>query len=291
MAIFTVFESTTGSDSGSSFADGRITLTATRSWNIASNTPGDSSRSVQASLQNGGSLPNEGNQHPDHFLMTCRTVNVTRVSPIFYTATASYESIAFDKEDEEEEDPWDVSAKVSWKSASSEAETDEDVNGKSIVNTGTDEPVTGITRRISDVVAVIKKPFIVFSGPTIRNFMDKTNSDTYLGFAAGEGMVQSISAEPAKHEAQLYYEVTAEVMFRTPYRTTSDKAWRHRRIIKGFYELLNGHIIRAVDDEKADVTTPVNLDAAGARLAAGANPETEETKLYDSIAFSGMGFF
>ena len=217
---------------------------------------------------------------------------------ILYTATAKYKSpeLSPTETGTEAQQPWNAAATVSYRSVSGTAEVDEDYDGEPIINPGTSEPVAGITRKVSDVLAIIKRPFLVFSGPVIRQFMDQNNSDTYLGFPAGEGLVQAIQAEPNSYDGVEYYNVTAEVLFRTPYRTTSDKAWFHRRTLKGFYEVVTPdsgpqEIVRSVDAEKRFVTQPVLLDGSGQRLADGGTPVFEERKLYGSIAYSGMGFF
>ena len=297
MATYSVNETTKGDDSGSEMNDkGEITFKANRSWQIVASDPGAMSPSVRDFLQLTGSLPLEGDSHPDNPIITCRSVYVTRETPVYYTAKASYLSIKFLASDRDNiVYPWDAAAKVRYRSVTSEAETDEDYDGNVIANPGTDEVIEGVTRRISDVVAVVSRPFIVFSGPTIRTFMDQVNSDSYLSFPAGEGMVQSITADPAEFEEFTYYDVTAEILFRTPYRTTSDKAWYHRRALRGFYEMQTttggDKSFRVLDNEQQPVSQPILLDDTGFAVDPGGTPVWKDTKIYGSIAFSGMGFF
>lgn len=293
---YTIFETTKGNDSGSDYSDdGKLTINAKRSWTIAFDAEAGSSTAVKELLQNAGDLPYESASHPDNAMLICRSVTVTRVSPIYYTASASYKSRPLKSTDQGATAPWETLARVSYRSVSGEAEVDEDYNGDPIVNPGTNEPVFGITRRISDIVAVIKRPFIVFSGPVIRQFMDQTNTDTYLSFSAGEGIVQSIQADESEFDGTTYFDVSAEILFRTPYRTTSEKAWYHRRMLKGYYEILTPSGTqkkeRAVDDGGGQMTQPILLDESGQKIPDGGIPVFVDTKLYGSIAFSGMGFF
>jgi hypothetical protein len=299
MATYNVDEQTKGNDSGWKRGnDGKVTLNASRSWSIVSDTPGASSERVKQDLQSTGQLPSDDDPHPDNGQLLGGGIKVVRESPILYTATAAYRSPELSPTDTGNEtvEPWNGKATVSYRSVSGTAEVDEDYEGNAIVNPGTNEPVSGVTRKVSDVLAIIKRPFLVFSGPVIRQFMDQPNSDAYLGFPPGEGLVQVIHADPDSYGGLEYYNVTAEVLFRTPYRTTSEKAWYHRRTIKGYYEVVTPDsgpqkIVRCVDSEKQFETQPVLLDASGQRLQDGANPEFAETKLYGSIAYSGMGFF
>lgn len=292
MATYNAIENTKGTESGSELDDrGKLVLTASRSWSVVLSEPGDSPTKVKQSLQQAGELPNEGDAHPDNSFLICRNVNIVEDDHIYYLAKAIYRSIPF--EAGEAGEPWDTSATVSYRSVTSTADVDEDYNGEIIANPGTDEPVFGVQRRVSDVLAIIKRPFLVFSGPTIRGFMDKVNTDTFLGFPPGEGMVQTISADESTYEQIKYYNVTAEILFRTPYRTTSSKSWYHRRILKGYYEKIPNQTEpkRIVDLEKNPVSTPHLIDDTGLRLDPGSTPYTEERKLYGEVAFSGMGFF
>ena len=291
---FTVNETTSGNDSGSALSDdGKITYSAKRSFQISSDVLGLSSEAVRFQLQQIGELPWEGTAHPDNAILRCRSPKVTRVSPIFFTATVDYASVPIPASDSQDPptSPFDIPATVDYRSVTSTAQVDEDINGDPIRNEGTEEPITGIERRVTDVLAIVKRNFLVFSGPTIRTFMDKTNTDNYLGFPPGEGMIQNISASETIQDDVPYFEVSAEILFRTPYQVSSADAWKHRRFLKGTKVVKNGKNIKALDSLGAVETQPVFIDEAGERLDAGATPIQKLTQLYGSIAFSGMGFF
>jgi len=297
MATYDTRETTKGNDSGTELSDkGLKSYTATRSWTIVSDTLGQSAVEVRRDLQSLGDLPTEGETHPDNLILGCKGVNVVRAAPFYFTATAKYKSPPVQGGgggDDEDSNPWDIPALVSWRSATSELNADQDFDGVLIANPGTNEPVTGITRRVTDVIAVIKRPFLVFSGPVILGFADQINSDAYLGFPAGRGQVQSITADPQIHNETTYYDVSAEINFRTNFQVTADKTWHHRRKLEGFYEkITNVDLpIRIKDGEDKDITVPALLDLDGKKLADGATPEWKETKLYGSVAFADMGFF
>jgi hypothetical protein len=95
-----------------------------------------------------------------------------------------------------------------------------------------------------------------------------------------------------------YWEITAQIQFRYPYRTTPDKAWYARVRHEGFYEKINvgtkKAIVRAVDGNKEPMTRKVLLDNNGYRLQPPAEGEQQnavwlEFKLYDSLPFNALG--
>lgn len=297
MPTYDVKETTKGNDSNSSLTDqAEIIYSARRSWTVATSETGPDSSSAQAALQQLQLIPLEGDAHPDNAALICRTVKVVRESPIFYTVEANYQSNTITAGGSLGDQPWNQPATTTYRSVSSDEETDFDFNGRLIANPGTFELVTGVTKRISDIVAIIKRDFLVFSGPTIRTYMDKTNTDSYLGFPPGEGLVWSIEAEPQTYQQTTYYTVTAEILFRTPLQTTSDKAWYNRRAVKGFYELVQDFPIdrrvRSLDDDNEPVTEPVLIDQSGYRIGGLLpTPYYEETQVQGSINYSSMGFF
>jgi hypothetical protein len=299
---FKVIERTKGSDSSTELDDQALTtFKAKRSWTISgdSGDAGTSSDAVRSQLQSSGLLPDEGSPYPDNSAMYCQSVSVSRVSPIFWEAVANYKSSKLNFSGGGGGgggQPWDSAAKVDYRTVTTRLETDEDFNGNPIVNPGTAEPIRGVTRQVSDTLAIITKPFLVFSGPTIDSFRDTTNDDTYLGYPPGRGLVNSIIATSQKYDGYTYYNVTAEILFRFPFNTTNANAWYFRHSLKGFYEVVNNAagqpvVVRATDDDGFPVTQPVWLDGSGYRIAPSSAPEFTEWQVQGSSTFSNMGFF
>lgn len=298
MPTYDVLEATLGNDSGSrlNIKDGTAVFFAKRSWTIAVDTAGLSSKLVQDTLQGDGRLPLEGDAHPDNGALVCQGLPaVRRISPIFFEAEANYESIPISTitGGNIDDDPWNQPTIRRSRSVTQELEVDEDYNGNAIVNPGTNEFVP-VKRRFSDIVVTLRRAFIVYSDATQSTYMDKTNSDAYLTFQPGQGLVQSIQSELAIHRDIPYYNVTTELYFRNPYRTTAANAWYHRRAVKGYLEFYTGNfdlVRRALDDEGRETPEPVLLDkVTGERLPPGSPAQFLETQLYGSIAFSTLGY-
>jgi len=296
-------EKTTGNASGTDLSDeGKIVLDANRAWSItATDTDvGRSGLSVLDELQGTGQLPLEGDPHPDGSSFECRKVAVQRVSPVFYEARADYKTRPRQNDGSQGNDvpPWDIPTTVSYRSVTSDIPVEFDFNGELIANPGTLEPVFGVTRRFSDLQVTLKRAFLNFTPSAFNAFKDTVNSDTFLSFEPGTGLIYSIAADEQHYDGSSYFDVTAEILFRTAYATTADKAWYHRRAITGYYERVilgdpfNVEITaRSRDAEGIEVTQPIRLDESGYRLADD-DPNTvfEETQLYGTSAFGSMGF-
>ena len=266
--------------------EGFITSTATRKLSIVLD---DGTSDDAVTVRNNAPLPRFRDPHPNVSALRVVDVSVTRISVIYYEADISYQSPPRPEGTDEETVPYELPAKIKFSSSVAAVEADTDADGDAIVNVGTDEPVEGITRNVRDLVVVIQKNFLTFDPASIEGYEDKVNSDTFLGYAPGRAKIKSIEATNEVKDDVPYWAVTVVIEFRTPYQTTAAKAWYHRRIHKGFYELKDSKVIRCVDEENNPVTEPVLLTATGARLAVGGTPHFIETKLYESTSFLSLG--
>lgn len=214
-----------------------------------------------------------------------------RVSPILVQVVVTYSSFAIDPSDPTG-NPFNARAKVNWVPVKVEGEIDEDADGEPIVTTA-GEPVLGIKRTFSDIVAVITQPFPSFNPFTFYDFIDRVNEDEFLGFPPGTGKVESIRADEQALEGSttqiFYYNITAEVAFRNPIRTTTEKAWYNRRVEKGKYvKNTNDELVPAMIAGEVS-PSPVYLDANG-RQTTEANAIWSEDKIYGTAVFENMGF-
>jgi len=88
-----------------------------------------------------------------------------------------------------------------------------------------------------------------------------------------------------------YWQVSASVRFRYPYRTTADKAWYSRVRHEGFYvrPTAGGVIVRACDGYQRPVNKKILLKADGTRETDPNNAYWLEIKKLDSLPFSALG--
>lgn len=265
-------------------------------WTIAVSNPdgNDNATSVRIACQQQGKLPREGEPHPSDYSLKLTSISLTQETPSFYTAQGTYTATPRPNDQSTDPDaaPWDIPASVEFFSVTSQVEIESDADGNDITNPGTKEPVKGVMRDVVDLGIRITKNFLLFNPSGIRTYSGKVNSDVFLGYEAGTVKAGEITANPSVHDGQTYYTCVVNAIVRQAYATTADKAWYHRRMCQGFYEVKDSKIARAVDGEGQYVTEPVRLNkTTGARLATGDSPQFIETKTAEEVAFSGMGIF
>lgn len=282
--------------SGTALSDeGFISGRSTENYTIAlSDVDGsENETSVRIDLQRRGQLPREGYSRNGSSFERCVDVSVSQESPMFYRATVTYASPPRPQDQEEDENinPWDLRAKiVSIRSFKSDNPTDEDASGEPIRNAGTDEAIEGITRPITDTAFVIRKNFLNFNLYSIQQFSDTTNNAPFLVFPAGVVKVEDINANISQHNGYDYYAVDVTFIARKAFNVDPSEAWYHRRKCVGLYEVVNGSVVRALDDEKSPMTVPVYLNkTTGVRKAEGATPDFITTQILKESDFSEMG--
>ena len=123
-----------------------------------------------------------------------------------------------------------------WSDTDSEEATDEDAWGNPIV-TANGEPITGVTTKLADTTLQIKRNFLNFNPALQHQYRHSVNSDVFAGFAAGVAKLTKMSARKAWHNGcGDYWEVTASLTFRYPWKTHPYRAWYARVRHEGFYE-------------------------------------------------------
>jgi hypothetical protein len=244
-------------------------------------------------------LPILNSSHPQSVTARCTSRNVNQISPIFFEGTFDYESPARPDDEDPDQPAYELPVDIEWSGQSSDEAIDEDFNGEPIVIPGTNEPIQGLTRPVSDLVGTFTKNMLTFNPVSILYYKDTTNSDTFLGFVPGLGRILDIKAVNQVKDDLPFWKVTVTIAFRVPYNTTPDKAWWTRVLCQGFYHLedyeLSGYDftrkVRAMDDEKSPTVSPVLLDADGYLLAEGATPVWLEFQKFGTSNFNSLGLF
>jgi len=242
-------------------------------------------------VKSDSNVPQLGEQLGSQFLWVT-SVSANRESPIVFSITVGYASLQLDPEDPAA-NPLSQPAKVKWSTVKASGEIDEDFDGN-VIATPNGEPVLGITRPFSDIKATITQPFSSFNPFSFYDFIDYVNSGSYLGFPAGTGKVDTVSADPNSFEISettvTYYDVTVEILFRNPIRTTPAKAWYNRRVLKGTkIDDGSGNIVHATDENGENVSSPVFLAEDGTEVTKE-NAVWVEDKVLGSANFNAMGF-
>ena len=239
--------------------------------------------------------------------------SIKRQSPVYYLVTVPYEGeVSLGSEgpssnqDNRVRNPLLAPAVVDFDDVEEELEIDEDFDGNPLV-TANGEPVSGIRRRFADQTVTIQKNMLTFSSYVQARYRHSVNSDTFLTWPAGTAKIQKLRAKAvASPETPFggYYQVTAVIQFRYPYRTTPEKAWYSRSRHEGYYKRVelpgppvNGvqptAIVRATRAGEP-TAKPVLLDEKGFQLPDVDPPAQQaafwqEKKLYEPLSYNALG--
>jgi hypothetical protein len=233
-------------------------------------------------------IPFKGDTYPGTESVYARTVSPKRVSPILWLVDVDYEGEVgpFGPEDS----PLNTPPIFDFDDIETEEEIDEDFDGYPIINANY-EPIEGVKVEIPDLVLNIQRNFATYSSYTQSQYRRATNSDTFNGWPPGTARLTKLRARSVSDTIANYWNVSASIRFRYPYRTTPDKAWYARIRHDGFYERLTagGPIVRACDGYKRPVQKKILLKADGTRETDPNNTYWLEIKKYDSLPFSALG--
>lgn len=257
--------------------------------------------STEADLFFDERFPIPGDSFSDDFpFISAEGMSLDQVSPIFWLATVDYSGELALKEDETYDNPLFAPPRIEWDDVESEEETDEDFDGKPI-QTINREPIEGVGALIPDQTVTIKRNLLLFNPYVQARYRRSVNSDLFLDWPPGTAKLVKLSASNVVTRELSYWEVTGQVRFRFPYRTTPEKAWYKRVRHEGYYERIElsgpgagNKIVRAVDGNKEPMTRKVLLDAQGFRLPEPEEGEQQiahwlEFKLYDSLPYNALG--
>jgi hypothetical protein len=275
----------------------KLTVKLQRAYQITS-TP----NAVEWDIYQATGIPAAGSSFSEDFpFVYADGASLERISPVLWMMTIDYNGeIAPGIDPEEPNNPIMAPPRIDWDDVESEEEIDEDFDGKPI-QTVNREPIEGVKALIPDQTVSIKRNMISFSPYVQARYRRAVNSDNFLGWPPGTAKLMKFSASNVFGEIGGYWEITAQIRFRYPYRTTAEKAWYARVRHEGFYEKIDlsgpgagTRIVRAVDGNKEPMTRKVLLASDGYRLPVPAEGEEQianwlEFKLYDSLPFNALG--
>lgn len=187
--------------------------------------------------------------------------------------------------------PLDLPVSVVWRGSTTDEAIDEDWNGKPIV-TANNEPIDGLTERLTDDVVTIQKSYLTVNRYALRAYRRAVNSDTFLGWPPGTARIIDDQAVAVFVSGIIrYWDVTVSIQFREPFRTTPDKAWYKRVRHEGFLVRDNPgdppHI--AWDGNKTPVTSKVLLKENGTEETDPAAAHWLQFQTLGSLPFNALG--
>jgi hypothetical protein len=187
-----------------------------------------------AVVRQSGITPKIGDYYGGDNRYRAKSITVSRLSPIFYQIEVGYEGL---------EDPEISRPSLSWSSVATDEEIDRDIYGRPLMM-ATGEPVTGITRDISDQQLTITRRFETFDASFWSEYINWTvNADSFAGFPPGTGRLRAVSAQNAFSSDDAddpgFWNVTATFLFRRGYLVDDEFAWYARYRHEGFYQFIS----------------------------------------------------
>jgi hypothetical protein len=228
-----------------------------------------------------------------------------RISPVYWIVNLAYRGEiklgSGSGSSNPSQSPLLTPAKIDWDDVETEMEIDEDVDGNPIV-TRNGEAINGVKRLFADQTVTIRKNMLFFSPYIQAAYRQSVNADLFLGWPPGTGKMTKFSASSVKSSdvgGGGYWEVSATIQFRYPYRTIPENAWYARVRHEGYYKRIftqntgSNQIVRAMRGGEPTVK-PVLLDAIGVQIPDVEPPNTVEAywlefKLYNPLPYGALG--
>lgn len=226
-------------------------------------------------------VPQHGDAHPTESGTYVESVQPEPVSPILWIVTVGYVGIALDAGDID----------IDWTDTTTSEPIDRDYDGNAIL-TANGEQIEGLTVEVPDQVVVIRRRFTTINTYAIAAYRRSTNSDEFLGWPPGTARLVGFQARNRFRfgAPQELWEVTARIQFRDAFMgATAAQAWYKRWRHEGMYVKVDGVIQRARDPLGQETSRPVLLKADGTQETNAAAALFNYTKIYGSLAYSGLG--
>ena len=240
-------------------------------------------------------LPLLNNLYPGTNAVICRELTPQRISPILAMVTCTYEGET--GRGGISDTPIGADPSIEWGGITTDEAIDQDWNGKAIV-TVNNEPIDGLTERLTDDTVTIERNFLTINRYAVRAYRRAVNSDTFMGWPPGTARMIDDNAKAVFIDGVIkYWKVRAVFQFREPFRTTAAKAWYKRVRHEGFLvrEFLSPtgtytdpHIAWDLGT-KSPVTRPVLLKANGERETDPNAAHWLEIQTLGSLPFNALG--
>jgi len=253
-------------------------------------------------------IPAAGSSYSSDFpFVYAEQARPEKISPVYWIVYVAYNGeVNFNGQNNQPQSPLLTAATLDWDDVEVELEIDEDYDGKPIV-TPNGEPINGVRRLFADQTVTIRKNMLLFNPFVQARYRQSVNSDPFLGWPPGTAKMQKFQATSVRSSEVNgggYWQVTAVMQFRWPYRTVPERAWYSRVRLEGYYKRVNlpgppvdgvqpSAIVRATRAGEP-TAKPVLLDAQGFQLADVDPPDPQtanwlEIKLYEPLSYNALG--
>jgi len=234
-------------------------------------------------------LPLVGDLYPGAAFVFCDTLQPQRVSPVMAMVVVTYKGEV--GPGGLGSSPLDIPYSIVWRGATTDEAIDEDWNGKPTV-TANNEPIEGLTERLTDDVVTIQKAYLTVNRYALSAYRRAVNSDTFLGWPPGTARIIDDQAEAQFTGGVItHWIVTVSIQFRVPYRTTAARAWWKRVRHEGYLvrDAAGDKPHIAWDGNKTPVTRKVLLKQNGTEETDPDNAYWIQFQTLGSLPFNALG--
>jgi hypothetical protein len=235
-------------------------------------------------------LPLVNDLYPGTVAVFCTSLAPLRISPILAQVTCTYQGSV--GRGGISDTPIGAEPSIEWGGITTDEAIDQDWNGKAIV-TVNNEPIDGLTERLTDDTVTIERNFLTINRYALRAYRRAVNSDVFLDWPPGTARMIDDNAKAVFINGVIkYWKVRAVFQFREPFRTTAAKAWYKRVRHEGYLVRDSAgddpHI--AWDEKtKTPVTRPILLKADGTRETDPNAAHWLEIQTLNSLPFNALG--
>ena len=280
MSVVSVDEIHTGRDGDDEVSQKKGVRRYTRVYRVVTNANTDGANVVLAIA------PKLGSVYPSDFRAFCRRRRARNES---FSKRVWIVTIAYSTERELQENPLADPAETEWGTEQFQRPVFKNKANQAILNTAGDPPDPPAQRDDSRITAVTTKNLAVVPA-WILTYRDAVNDAEFqldgITIPKGIAKIQAVRVSKWQERNDIRFRVVTITMH---FAQTEDVDWPITFLDQGFREKIAGEMFRILDDgDGQEVTAPVPLDGAGAKLAnpTPANAHFNEEYVYDLLPFN-----
>lgn len=236
----------------------------------------------------GLTVPTLWSIHPYDGWCVCHEKDCEQIGQAEYRVHCGYNNKIEPETEGGQNDPNPLNRPAKW-TVDSEAhevplEVDARDEDKKIVNTAGDKFFDPVTDLEYITALVITKNTASFSQADVAAYQNKCNSDGVGGWEPNTLWIKKVSGQQLYENGVSYWERRYEILANT-------KGWTRRIRNTGTREKIDDQLVRIKGKDGYPITTPVDLDNDGKRLAEGQDPIYLEFESKLATAFYSLGLW
>lgn len=263
-------------------AEAAPTGTAQLSWSITVDDPAnDTSESVKSTAV----VPEE---HPSDTDMVLASFRVRRLSPIYFELDARYTKDLTGQQGLTPTERPVVVTQPAVGFSTTEEPVDVDADGFALVTKNGEGYDPPCLQEFNDLILVFEKNVDTVDYQEYRSLKGSVNSDMFFGFDNFTCRCLDIKATPAQEGEFVFYKQSATIAIRAPFAGVATiHTWWRRILHEGYYEKVGGRIVRALDEDGAEMTRPVLLDTTtGERINDPTAAQWKYHRRFNEVAYA-----